>query len=487
MTGVTAIAPRVRELFERARDPGDAGELCRLYIGAVEAELGAGCLRPDLAAQWRSAAPVRQVSDDEILQSRATVRWVKHLFNYYFRDDLYGALRRDDTVLLSSGSLDERVYGLPQSLKRLIVAAIDRDWYGYSDSRGRRSSRRAIAALENCRVAGAPYDEDWIAVSMGGTFAIACLADFLLSGTAPTAPALCAIPNYPPLVEAVARRTAVQLVAVATEGATDISALIAALRPDTPLVMLQTATNPTGTCVPEHQIARLIAAASPSTIIILDEAHECLSGRVQPPRCPERARANVVRVASLSKTHSVPGMKLGWIVAHPDVMREYYEYASTTYGGPPSLFYLLVEVAARFEAWLAVNLDVPSEHALDEFEPSYGITLQGVTSQYVGYLAQRRQLERRITECRERALSALAVGGCRPAQATHSINVAFQVGDCGSSYVWFRRCLAATNVACFPGILTFGLNEDAMRITIARRIEDLTSGLHKVIDFAGVR
>ena len=70
----------------------------------------------------------------------------------------------------------------------------------------------------------------------------------------------------------------------------------------------------------------------------------------------ERSRRNVIRVASLSKTHSVPGMKLGWIVAHPDFIRGYYEYASTTYGGPPSLFYLLIEMAARFEQWDVLGL-----------------------------------------------------------------------------------------------------------------------------------
>jgi aspartate/methionine/tyrosine aminotransferase len=485
-TGQGQIAPRVREVFARARDPQDAAELCRLYIGAVESDLGAGCLRPDAAAHWRGSKPLREISDQEILSSRSTVRWIKYLFNHYFRDDLYGVLRRDDTIILSSGSLDESIYGLPASLKRTIATAMDRDWYGYSDSRGRRATRQAIAALENAQVAGSPYDQDWIAVTMGGTSAIACLADFVLGGAAPSGSALCVLPNYPPLVEAVARRAPVELVSAATEeGFTDITNVIDSVRPSTPLVLVQTATNPTGTRIPEHQIARLIRAVAPSTIIVLDEAHECFSGSLRQTRCAERAWPNVIRVASLSKTHAVPGMKLGWIVAHPDVMREYYEYASTSYGGPPSLFYLMVEMAARFEAWAAANVDVPSERILMDFEASYNFTLGGLLSEYLGYLAQRRESERRIAESRGGTLAALSAAGCDPFLATHSINVAFRPPACASSYVWFRRCLSATNVACFPGILTFVLRDDSLRITVGRRADELAQGTRQIISFSG--
>jgi aspartate/methionine/tyrosine aminotransferase len=483
-----AVAASVRQVFERARNPEDPVELCRLYIGSVEAALGVDCMRPEAAACWRASKPLRQVSDEQILTSRSVVACVKHLFNHFFRDDLYGALRRDETIVLSSGSLDERIYGLPASLKRSILTALDRDWYGYSDSRGRRATRRAIAALENARTSGSPYDEEWIAVTMGGTFAIACLSDFLFGGAAPIAPVLCATPNYPPMVEAIARRAGTRLVPVSTaEGWTDITALIDALRADTPLVFVQTVTNPTGTRVPEHQIASLVRAASPSTVIVLDEAHECLGVGDSAPCCAERAQRNVIRVASLSKTHSVPGMKLGWIVAHPDFIREYYEYASTTYGGPPSLFYLLIEMAARFQAWDAAGLQAPSGEAHALFEPAYGFTQGQIATEYADYLVHRRGLEHRVIDLRGAARAALAVGPCRATAATHSVNVSFRIADCDSSYTWFRRCLAATNVSCFPGILNFDFRDDSMRLTVGRGQAEISDALQRIAAFAGGR
>lgn len=480
----SALGVHVREVFARARDPRDVDELSALYIGAVEAELGDRCLRPEAATRWRAARRRREVSDEEILSLRTTVRWVKELFNHYFRDDLYGALRRDDTLILSSGSLDEELFGLPDTLKQLVVTALQRDWYGYSDSRGRRPSRQAVAALENVTLTGAPYDADWVALTMGGTFAIACLADFLLAGGGASSDALCAIPNYPPLVEAVARRTKTRLIPTTiVDGRTDISSLICALRRDTPLVLLQTVTNPTGTPVAEGQIAQLVRAAAPSTIILLDEAHECLSGAAPERRCAERAWPNVVRVTSLSKTFAIPGMKLGWILCHPDVMRQYYEYASTTYGGPPSLFYLFVEMAARFARWEALGLDRPDERFLGEIETEYGYGMATLAAEYAAFVTHRRDAQRRVTEARERAVTALEDAGCRPIRPRHSINVAIRPSGCANSYTWFRKCLAAQGVSCFPGILTFGLEDDSARITVGRSIDELDRGLARIRAF----
>jgi hypothetical protein len=81
------------EIFERARNLNDAQELVSLYIGRVEAELGAHGLRPDLAVQWRSSSVRRKLDVNEVLNLRATARFFKELFNFFFRDDLYGVLR----------------------------------------------------------------------------------------------------------------------------------------------------------------------------------------------------------------------------------------------------------------------------------------------------------------------------------------------------------------------------------------------------------
>ena len=119
-----------------------------------------------------------------------------------------------DPIVLSSGSFDESVFGLPESLKACIRFPLERNWYGYSDSLGRGSAREALAALETARFAGASsVDPSEIAVTLGGTAAVSAVVDFLVDhGASTPGRALCAVPNYPPLVATVARRLPVSMV-----------------------------------------------------------------------------------------------------------------------------------------------------------------------------------------------------------------------------------------------------------------------------------
>ncbi|GEB49098.1 MULTISPECIES: pyridoxal phosphate-dependent aminotransferase [Streptomyces] len=471
---------RVLEVYARARDPHDPLELRDLWLGRVEHELGRHALRPALAETWRAGRPRRTVTAEEVLSSRATVRFVKELFNSFFRDDLYGELRDSARYILSSGSIDEERWGLPQSLKECIRYALDRDWYGYSDSRGRVPAREAIAAYENARVAGTRYTADNVAITMGGTFAINSLADFVLHGGArPTAPALCATPNYPPLVEAVARRHDVRLVPVPSEhGRTGLDPLIAALTPETPLVMLQTVGNPTGAAVREDDLVRLIRAASPSTVIVLDECHEWLGDYEE--RSAERAAPGVVRVSSLSKTWSAPGLKAGWFLADPAFIDEYYEYASSSFGGPPSFFYTTIEVLARLERWLVSGVETPGAAEVKEFESSYAIDLPRLQDAYRGYRTERLRRAEALTVLRDAATVRLADIPGRVLPPHFSINTAVELEGWDDSYRCFRDLLRETGVSVYPGILNFCLSGSAVRITTARPWEDLAPALDRL-------
>lgn len=134
-------------LFEHAADPEDTDELVRLFLSRVEGRVAVPAPgRAHRAELWQQARRRRTVSADEVLSSPATIGLVKELFNVYFRDDLYGDLRADHTVILSSGSVDEELFGLPGPMRDCVGYALQRDWYGYSDSRGRDAARRSLCA-----------------------------------------------------------------------------------------------------------------------------------------------------------------------------------------------------------------------------------------------------------------------------------------------------------------------------------------------------
>ncbi|WNV84988.1 pyridoxal phosphate-dependent aminotransferase [Umezawaea sp. Da 62-37] len=464
-----AVGDRLIDLYSRVSDPTDPLALRDLFLSRVEAEVVGG--RREVADLWRSSRPRRTVTGDEVLGSRATVRFVKELFNSYFRDDLYGRLRSDRHLILSSGSVDETCFGLPATLRSCLSYAVDRDWYGYSDSRGRRATREAIAEFENATVAGSPYDVGNVCLTLGGTFGVSAVADFVLgSSTAhrpeEAAPALCGLPNYPPLMEAVAKRSSVRLVPLvcASGNGTSLRPLIEQLTPATPLVLLQTVTNPTGTAVAEDELERLIRAAGPHTTIVLDEAHECL-GPLR--RSALRADPRVVRVVSLSKSLSTPGLKLGWLVAGREFVDEFYEYASTSYGGPASVFYLLIEVMARMERWRVEGLVGIGRVELAEFERTYGLTTESLGRAHRSYLSDRERRDRALVVQRDRAADTLLSMGFDVVRPTHSINIAVRPHGCDDGYLWFREALADARVAVYPAILNGCLNGGWVRVSTA--------------------
>lgn len=479
---------RALEVYNRVEDPDDPFELRDLWLGRVEHESGEHALRPELARRWRESRVRRDVRVEDVLTSRATVRFVKELFNSYFRDDLYGELRRDGLVILSGGSVDEQAWGLPETLKDCVRFALSHDYYGYSDSRGREPARAAIAEYENARMTEPRYDVTNVAMTMGGTFAVSSLADFVLHGTPGTgSPALCGIPNYPPLVEAVARRRPVQLVPVASSGGRgSLDGLIAALRPDTPLVLLQSVANPTGAAVPESELRRLIQAASPSTMILIDECHEWLGTRERVSTT--RAAANVVRISSLSKTWSAPGMKVGWFLADSRFVEEYYEYASTTFGGPPSFFYTLVEVLARMERWLIDGVTSPNAEHAAEFESGYQVDLPQLRLAFDSYREERLRRESGLTALRDATTAWLGDLGAEVIPAPYSINTAVRFAGWDDSYLCFRDLLRTAGVSVFPGILTFCFSGGLVRVTTARRWGDLrlaTDRLRSALQLSG--
>jgi len=473
---------RFREIYRRARDPEDPIELRDLYLGRVEAELGPASTRPGLARYWQDSRVLRDVDDGSLLNDRVTPRFVKELFNWFFRDDLYGTLRSDDHLILSSGSVDETRYGLPAVLKSCLSFALDQDWYGYSDSRGRVPAREAVAELENERIAGDPYGAEHVAISLGGTFALSAVADFVLSNCSRTAPALCPLPNYPPLVEAVARRHPVQLDPLScADGVTSLAPLIAALRPDTPLVLLQTVTNPAGTAVPEAELAALIQAAGPDTTVVLDECHECLGDEWQ--RDASRADPRVVRISSLSKSFSVPGLKVGWLLGSENFIAEFYEYASTTYGGPPSFFYTLVEATARLERYMLQGIR-PGSAQVAEFEPGYSITPAGLAAASSEFVNHRRWRHETLIGLRDHASAALREAGADVVTARHSMNLVARLpGRDDDGYLVFRELLREARTAVLPGLLTFCLSGGWVRVTTARDPALLVESLRRIVAF----
>ena len=102
----------------------------------------------------------------------------------------------------------------------------------------------------------------------------------------------------------------------------DIEAMIAALTPAHGLVMLANPNNPTGTWLATADIERLLQAAGPDTLVVLDEAYGefldqsgCGSALGLLPRYP-----NLLLTRTFSKLHGLAALRVGVLVGRPEVL-----------------------------------------------------------------------------------------------------------------------------------------------------------------------
>ncbi|MFM2355761.1 MAG: hypothetical protein RLZZ528_1497 [Pseudomonadota bacterium] len=103
----------------------------------------------------------------------------------------------------------------------------------------------------------------------------------------------------------------------------DPEALVARAR-DTgaKLIYLSNPDNPMGTWHPAATIARMIAAVPEGCLLILDEAYVDLAPEgTAPPLDPSDRR--VIRMRTFSKGYGLAGLRVGYAVGHPDLIRAF--------------------------------------------------------------------------------------------------------------------------------------------------------------------
>lgn len=408
---------------------------------------------------------------------------IKALFNIYFRDHLYGKYQSDENIILSSGSVDHDVFSISKALKFFVKYALDHNWYGYSDSCGRIQTRTAIALYENIFFKNNPYTAENICITMGATETISDLLGYISKNRVEKfhqqADALCAIPNYPPLVKSMARHFSVKLVELNgyDEDCVSLQPIIERVVPETPVILLQTVINPSGKKVLEDSLSKLIQKTSKNTLIILDECHECFGEKVFGKL---RTRKNVIRINSLSKEFFAPGIKLGWFMADRDLINDYYEHASSSYGSPASVFYLLMEGLAIFEMHRRKGITL-DKNLFSE----YAISHKKLDELYLDYVQQTNKSSQAIIDNRLYVVKKLKNAGFEVIEPSHSLNVLFNIPGTNNSYSVFLKLLLNTGVSVYPGVLNFILSKPYVRISPNIKRSVLDRGLNEIIKFYG--
>jgi histidinol-phosphate aminotransferase len=123
-----------------------------------------------------------------------------------------------------------------------------------------------------------------------------------------------------PIIAASAGATSVRVPNTEKHGH-DLSAMSAAVTDRTRLIFVCNPNNPTGTAVRRAELDRFLDAVPPTVLVVLDEAYREF---VTDPDVPDGLttygdRPNVAVLRTLSKAWGLAGLRVGYLVAQPEV------------------------------------------------------------------------------------------------------------------------------------------------------------------------
>jgi aspartate/methionine/tyrosine aminotransferase len=358
-----------------------------------------------------------------------------------------------DAVNLAQGFPD---FPCPPELKQAAKAAIDADINQYAITWGARDFREAIAAKTARWYPGWSVDpETDITVTCGATEGmIAAMLALVNPGDevivfepfyenyGPDAILSGAVPRYVTLHE--------------PDWRIDPDELRAAFGPRTRAIILNTPHNPTGKVFDRSELELIAALATEHDALVLTDdiyEHIVFSGEHVPIATLPGMAGRTVAVNSLSKTYSVTGWRVGWVVASAPLtsaIRKVHDF-------------LTVGAAAPLQAAGAVALALPDEY-------------------YARLAADYRRR-------RDLILPALEVSGLRPFVPDGAYYVMVDItGVTDEDDVTFaRRLTVSPGVASVPGSSFYSrpeLGRTKVRFAFPKREETLTEAARRLASIA---
>ena len=271
----------------------------------------------------------------------------KEIFDYFFRYDVYGALRKDSTVHLSRGVNDPNYFFPPAFVKVGLNVASENDWFGYSDSLGHRDTRFKIAQLETVRRNQKNFSAENTAVVQGGTEGLNAVLSFLSKQNDFRKKCVVLTPTYAPIIDVIGYYFEPKLYAFNTDYTFSLEKIIDEMDEKTGVVLFSVPHNPGGYADMKKFLPALQKkCARYGAYFIMDEI--MFDDQISPYLDPLKYK-NLIVLSSYSKMYNIPGLKLGHILADKSFIDKFYRHASTTYGSPPSFLYYTASLTAFYE------------------------------------------------------------------------------------------------------------------------------------------
>ena len=225
--------------------------------------------------------------------------------------------RGEDVILLSVGDpdLDTPAPVLERAIERLRAGDTH-----YTPATGRQHVREAIAAAHWART-GQPVDAANVIFLAGAQNALFVTSMCIAAPGDEVIAFEPLYPSYPATLEVSGARM-VRVAAPASRGFhVDLAALEAAITPRTRAIFFATPNNPSGVILSETDLAVIGELARRHSLwVVADEVYAGLAPGGKVPSLAADLPEQVVTISSLSKSHSMPGWRAGWLVGPPQMV-----------------------------------------------------------------------------------------------------------------------------------------------------------------------
>jgi arginine:pyruvate transaminase len=240
-----------------------------------------------------------------------------------------------DVISLTVGDPDQPT---PAPVIEATIEALRRGRTGYAPTIGYPQLRAAIAARFAGR-AGRPCAAENVVVTPGAQGGLYCALQCLAGPGDEVIVPEPAYATYEGVVAASGAEMAMVPLSAERGFHPDLDSIAGAVTSRTRVIWVNSPHNPTGAVFTSDEIAGICEICRRRDLwLVSDEVYEDLAfarPHLSPWSLPDMAERTVV-VSSLSKSHAMPGFRLGWIVGPPALSRHLFALLlSMTYGSPP--------------------------------------------------------------------------------------------------------------------------------------------------------
>ncbi|MCC7304530.1 aminotransferase class I/II-fold pyridoxal phosphate-dependent enzyme, partial [bacterium] len=397
----------------------------------------------------------------------------KEIFNKFFQEDLYGRFDNNENIILSRGSWNDEVVRLPKFFTFAVNYTLKKHWVGYSDSLGHESTFDALDRFLNIEKVGNIYKRENMALTFGNTATYGTLFRQIkeLFGNLNV---VTGKPYYPPILKSIS--SSVESIEFVNIFGSE----------DEIIVELTSKTSNSGKIVyfltnyigvegraysKKYWRDVLKLAKKNGALVVIDEGLW-----FTPPDYPDEINSQeVIRVVSLSKKYGIPGMKIGFMLGSKEFIGKYYDVASTNYGGPASVFFLLQEFLYNFE----YQYKTGDTNWMKSFVKNYEISEKDLNMLFVDYektlTANRTKLSKNkemvtkmINKANVQNVSYYDFGG---------LNIFIKSDSIKSGYDFFLNAIEKEKLSIFPGECLGLSNQKFMRLTVLESTPILKVGM----------